>query len=143
MRIVVSACLLGRDCKYNGGNNRNDKLIESLAGHDVIEVCPEVAGGLPTPRVPSEIRGDRVVNAEGADVTAEFERGARECVAQCQGVDLAILQPRSPSCGATEVYDGTFSKTLVSGKGLFAQALANLGIRCLDVDDPEAMTLLQ
>lgn len=136
MKIAVSACLLGRNCKYSGGNNLDTRLVEALASHDVVEVCPEVAGGLPTPRVPSEISGNRVINAEGIDVTSEFLRGAKECLALCEGIDLAVLQPRSPSCGATEVYDGTFTKTLVSGKGIFAQALSERGVRCLDADDP-------
>lgn len=142
MKIAVSACLLGRNCKYNGGNNRDDALIEALSWHDAVEVCPEDAGGLPTPRPCSEICGDRVINAEGEDVTEAFERGAMECLAQCEGVDLAILQPRSPSCGVSEVYDGTFSKTLIPGSGLFAQALAKAGIRAVDADDPVLTAIL-
>lgn len=142
MKVVVSACLMGRNCKYNGGCNRNDALIEALGRHTVVEVCPEVAGGLPTPRPASEIRGNRVVNTKGEDVTDAFAKGAQRCAAQCEGVDLAIMQPRSPSCGARAVYDGTFSKTLVPGQGVFARLLTELGVQAIDADDPALASIL-
>ena len=135
MKIAVSACLLGHDCKYNGGNNRSQKVLDYIKGHEVIPVCPEVAGGLPVPRVPVELKDGRAINQNGKDVTEFFCRGVEKEMAKMQDIDLAILQPRSPSCGCKQIYDGTFSKTLVNGKGMFAQALAEAGIRMLDGDD--------
>lgn len=125
MRILVSACLLGRNCKYNGGNNHSPAIEAFLKGHEVIPVCPEQLGGLPTPRVPSERSGDSVINAEGVDVTKEFRSGARTAmkIALEQHIDLAVLQSRSPSCGCGTIYDGTFSKKLIPGSGVFAELL--------------------
>jgi len=135
MKIAVSACLLGHDCKYNGGNNRSQKVLDYIEGHDVIPVCPEVAGGLPVPRVPVELEGGRAINRDGEDVTAFFQRGVEEEMKKMQGIDLAILQPRSPSCGCKQIYDGSFTKALINGKGMFAQALADAGIPMIDGDD--------
>ena len=135
MKIAVSACLLGQDCKYNGGNNRSQKVLDYIEGHDVIPVCPEVAGGLPVPRVPVELEGGKAINRDGEDVTAFFQRGVEEEMKKMQDIDLAILQPRSPSCGCKQIYDGSFTKTLINGKGMFAQALADAGIPMMDGDD--------
>lgn len=137
MKIAVSACLLGHNCKYSGGNNRSQKVLDHIEGHEVIPVCPEVAGGLPTPRVPIELKDGRAINRDGEDVTDAFRKGAAISLAKVQeaGIDLAILQPRSPSCGSKQIYDGTFTKTLIDGKGMFAQALAEAGIPMLDGDD--------
>lgn len=137
--ILVSACLCGKDCKWDGGNNRNQKLLdymEKMSGHaEFHQVCPEQMGGLSTPRPASEIRVEdkRVVNTEGCDVTAEFERGAKLAlqVAKEFGCTMAILKERSPSCGCHGVYDGTFSKTLVDGMGKAAQLLTENGIRVI------------
>ena len=135
MKIAVSACLLGHNCKYNGGNNRSQKVLDYIEGHEVIPVCPEVAGGLPVPRVPVELKGLKAINRDGEDVTDFFLRGVEQEMEKIQGVDLVILQPRSPSCGCKQIYDGTFSKTLIHGKGMFAQALAEAGIPMMDGDD--------
>ena len=135
MKIAVSACLLGHNCKYNGGNNRSQKVLDYIEGHEVIPVCPEVAGGMPTPRVPVERKGDRAINRNGEDVTEFFLRGVEKTMKKMQDVDLAILQPRSPSCGCKQIYDGSFTKTLIDGKGMFAQALADTGIPIMDGDD--------
>ncbi len=131
MKIVVSACLLGENCKYSGGNNRNEKLLSLLAGHEVIPVCPEVLGGLPVPRVPAEIVNGVVINRNGVSVDAEFLRGAAEALEICrrEKPDLVILQPRSPSCGVGEVYDGTFTGKRVPGNGFFAALAAENGFR--------------
>lgn len=131
MKIVVSACLLGENCKYSGGNNRNEKLLSLLAGHEVIPVCPEVLGGLPVPRVPAEIVNGVVINRNGVSVDAEFLRGAAEALEICrrEKPDLVILQPRSPSCGVGEVYDGTFTGKRVPGNGIFAALAAENGFR--------------
>ena len=135
MKIAVSACLLGHDCKYNGGNNRSQKVLDYIEGHEVISVCPEVAGGLPIPRVPVELKDGRAINRDGKDVTEFFRRGVEKEMKKLQDIDLAILQPRSPSCGCKQVYDGSFSKILIDGKGMFAQALTAAGIPLLDGDD--------
>lgn len=133
MRVCVSACLLGERCKYNGGSNLVEGLAERLAaeGVEVVPVCPEVAGGLPVPREPAELYRGRVVTATGEDVTAAFAQGVERCLAMLEaagGVDAAILQPRSPSCGVNQVYGGTFTGQLVAGSGLFAQALQARGV---------------
>ena len=137
MVIAVSACLLGQNCKYNGGNNRNEKLLEYLKGHTVLPICPETLGGLPTPRVPSEISDGRVINKEGKDVTAEFVSGAHKALETVRsgGAEMIILQSRSPSCGAKNVYDGTFSGRTVEGKGIFAALAEEDGYRIIDVED--------
>ena len=137
MKIMVSACLLGENCKYNGGNNLNPELLRLLAGHTVIPVCPEVLGGLPVPRIPAEIVNGAVVNREGISVDDAFRRGAEKALelAAAERPDLVILQSRSPSCGTRQVYDGTFSVTLVRGKGVFAEMVANAGFRVMDAEE--------
>jgi len=134
MKIMVSACLLGENCKYNGGNNRNEKVLEYVRGHQVISVCPEVMGGLPTPRVPSEIRDNVVINKEGTVVDKEFRKGAKEAfeIALRENVDLVILKAKSPSCGTKQVYDGTFSGRLVDGQGIFTAMIKEAGISFID-----------
>ena len=130
MAVLVSACLLGENCKWDGGNNRNERVIAFCAGRDVVPVCPEVAGGLPVPRTPSEILDGRVVARDGADVDAAFRRGAQASLALYGGkpIDLAVLKARSPSCGKGCVYDGSFSGTLVPGDGVFAAMLKERGV---------------
>ena len=144
MKIMVSACLLGENCKYNGGNNLNPELVRLLSGHTVIPVCPEVLGGLPVPRIPAEIVDGTVINREGVSVDAAFRRGAEKAleIAAAEQPDLVILQPRSPSCGAGQIYDGTFSGTLVRGKGVFAEMAVNAGFRVMDAEDALASGLL-
>lgn len=136
MKIAVSACLLGENCKYNGGNNFNEKLAEFLKGHEVIGVCPEVFGGLPTPRPTSEIVNGIVRHKDGTSVDAEFRKGAEIALDMVKkmGAELVILQSRSPSCGVDKIYNGTFSKTLVDGDGVFVKMLKEQGIRVMDVE---------
>ena len=144
MKIAVSACLLGENCKYSGGNNRSERLLSELAKHpeiEVIPVCPEVAGGLPTPRPPAEIVDGEVVNDLGVSVDAEHRAGVAAEMARLEShiesgeLAAAVLQSRSPSCGVREVYDGTFTGRLIPGKGLFAEALERGGVRIVDVAD--------
>ena len=135
MRIAVSACLLGHNCKYSGGNNRSQKVLDYIEGHEVIPVFPEVSGGMSLPRVPVELKNNKAINRDGEDVTAFFHKGVEQEMKKMQDIDLAILQPRSPSCGCKQIYDGTFTKTLIEGKGMFAQALAEAGIPMMDGDD--------
>ena len=135
--ILVSACLLGHNCKYNGGNNDNAAIHTYLEGKDWVCFCPERASGLPAPRLPSEIRGDKVYSKAGEDVTAEFTQGAEKALAFCKahGVDQAILKARSPSCGVHAVYDGAFTGTVVPGMGVTARLLAENGIELMDEED--------
>ena len=137
MKIMVSACLLGENCKYSGGNNLRPELLRLLSGHTVIPVCPEVLGGLPTPRVPAEIVAGTVWNREGVSVDDAFRRGAKAAleIAKREKPDLIILQSRSPSCGVKEVYDGTFSGRLIPGLGVFAALAQAAGFRVMDIDD--------
>ena len=137
MKILVSACLLGKNCKYNGCNNLNQSVLDFIEGHEVIGVCPEQLGGLSTPRLPAEIVAGVVTNKEGISVDAEFRKGAQEALAAAleNKVDLAILQSRSPSCGVKEIYDGSFSGKKIKGQGVFAKLLSAHGIKVLDAED--------
>ena len=137
MVILVSACLLGEICKYNGGNNRNERVLRYVQGHEVIPVCPEVLGGLPCPRKPVEWVGERVLTRDGDDCTENFRIGvqrALEGIAD-QQVDLAILQSRSPTCGVKQIYDGTFSGVRIDGQGALAKVLAAQGIPLMAAED--------
>ena len=137
MKILVSACLLGKNCKYNGGNNLNQRVLDFIEGHEVIGICPEQLGGLSTPRLPAEIVDGVVTNKEGVSVDAEFRKGAQSALAAAleNKVDLAILQSRSPSCGVKEIYDGSFSGKKIKGQGVFAKLLSARGIKVLDAED--------
>ena len=137
MKIMVSACLAGENCKYNGGNNQNKIVLKLMADNELITVCPEQMGGLPTPRVPSEIRDGLVITKDGRIVDAEFRSGAAKCLQLARRLqpELIILQSRSPSCGVKQRYDGTFTGTLVDQPGVTAQLLMENGFRCLDVED--------
>ena len=132
MYILVSACLLGMPCRYDGTGKREaglEKLREQ--GHTLIPVCPEVLGGLPIPRPPAERQPDgRVITQKGQDVTNQYRAGAQRALelAQVHGCTLAVLKERSPSCGRGQIYDGTFSHTLISGSGVTAQLLEVHGI---------------
>ena len=133
MRVLVSACLLGVNCRYNGVPKEDVAVKALLAGEDItlIPVCPEQMGGLPTPRTPSERKGDGVVSSEGEDRTEAFTRGAEEALrlAKLYGCKAALLKERSPSCGNKEVYDGSFTGNLVSGEGVTAELLRKNGVK--------------
>lgn len=137
MKIMVSACLAGENCKYNGGNNRNEKVTALFADNEVITVCPEQLGGLPTPRVPSEIRNGEVMNRDGVSVDKEYRFGAEKCldIAREFQPDLIILQSRSPSCGVKQRYDGTFTGKLINQPGVTAEILIRNGFHVIDVED--------
>ncbi len=108
MKILVSACLMGENCKYNGGNNRSEKLLDFVKDKEVSLVCPELLGGLPVPRVPCEIKNGVVINRDGISCDKEFRTGAEKALekAKKEEIDLAVLQSRSPSCGKNHIYDG-------------------------------------
>ena len=135
--IIVSGCLMGLNVKYNGKNNRNEKIIEYLKDKEYKVICPETAGGLKSPRLPSEIRDGRVYSKDGRDLTSYFIKGAEEVLRtalEC-GADTAILKQSSPSCGYGKVYDGTFSGKKISGNGIAAQMLKEHGINVITEED--------
>ena len=140
-KVLVSACLIGNNCKYNGKNNRNEKIIEFLKDKEVILVCPEVMGGLSTPRLKSEILVNnetlKVINEEGNDVTSNFTKGADIALkrALANNVKLAILKEKSPSCGVKQIYNGEFNGTKVDGSGVFTRLLIENGIKVLSEED--------
>lgn len=129
MKILISACLLGVCCRYDGASKAHPLAGELAERHTLVPVCPEQLGGLPTPRLPAERQGDRVVTREG-DVTAQYRRGAKEALRLCRtlGCRAAVLKERSPSCGRGTVYDGTFTGTLRAGDGVAAELLQAHGI---------------
>lgn len=136
---IVSACLLGQNCKYNGGNNRNEDVVEFCRTHKYVTVCPESAGRLPSPRPPAEKVGNKIMDKNGNDLTEAFIRGAEISLKSCmemarlsgEEIEGAILKANSPSCGVGHIYDGTFSGTLTEGNGVFAGMLRRLGIETI------------
>ena len=139
--LLISACLLGAACRYDGKRQPLDGLAQLQARYHLIPVCAEQLGGLSTPRIPAERCGSRVVNREGTDVTARFEAGAAEVLrlAQQYGCTKALLKERSPSCGHGEIYDGTFSGTKIPGSGVTAQLLHDNGIQIYGESQWEAL----
>ena len=159
MKIMVSACLMGQNCKYNGEDNYSEKVARFIldTAEDfkerfgstpmrpednpdcvkVIRVCPEVEGGLPVPRPSCEMVNGKIMNTEGECKDEEFRRGAEICleVAMREKPDIIILQSRSPSCGVNQIYDGTFSGKLIKGSGVFATMLKEHGFKVVDVED--------
>ncbi len=145
MKVLVSACLLGENCKYNGTNNYNNKVMEFIRGNEVTAVCPEVLGGLNVPRKPAEIVDGMIMTEDGIIVDKEFREGAALALRQAVNgkIDMAILQSRSPSCGVNQIYDGTFSGKLIQGQGVFAEMLKTAGIKVIDVEDIQNDSLEQ
>jgi uncharacterized protein YbbK (DUF523 family) len=130
-KIIVSACLLGECCKYNGGNNKNESVIKLADYFELVPICPECFGGLSTPRLPSEIKDGRVYSKSGDDVTDNFKVGAEHSlyIARENNCPAAVLKERSPSCGFGKIYDGTFTSTLCNGNGITAELFANNDIQ--------------
>ena len=141
MRLLVSACLLGAACRYDGQSRQNEAVMRLLEAHELIPVCPEQLGGLPTPRAPAEIRGDRVISRRGDDVTDAYQRGAEETLRLCRLLrcDGAVLKARSPSCGRDQVYDGAFAGVLTPGRGVTAAKLLAEGIPVWTEEDAAAL----
>ena len=145
MKVIISACLLGVRCRYDGGHSRNETAMNQKETYQLIPVCPEESGGLSTPRPPAEIVGGdgdavldgkaKVMTADGTDVTEAYLRGAHHALemAQSHGTTHVILKARSPSCGCDTIYDGTFSGTLTSGDGVTTALLKRHGITVTSV----------
>jgi len=144
---VISGCLLGQNCKYDGGNNRNEDVVKFCERKEYITVCPECSGNLPVPRPAAEKVGSRIINEKGKDVTEAFVKGADislktcEMLSQIKGEPLegAILKANSPSCGFGKIYDGTFTKTLTDGNGVFAGRLSQRGVEVINEHNTERM----
>ena len=143
--LLISACLLGVECKYSGGSNAlPEETIEKLrTRYRLIPVCPETAGGLPTPRDPSERLGERVVSCRGADVTAQFKKGAEAALtlARRYGCTTALMKEHSPSCGSGLIYDGSFLGKLVKGDGCAAELLKAAGVYVVGENMTELLTM--
>ena len=142
-KILISACLLGEACRYDGKSKPNKAAIDLATKCQLFPVCPEVLGGLPTPRKPSEIQGRRVVMVDGTDVTEQYTKGAEHAleIARENGCDMAILKARSPSCGKGAIYDGTYSGSLTSGDGITAALLMDNGRDVFDETEIEKIGL--
>lgn len=136
MKILVSACLLGENCKYNGGNNYREQVAQLAKDHELIPVCPEVAAGLGIPRIPIEIRNGEVVRSDGISVDAAIRGAVADILSALpEQIDLCVLKARSPTCGVHQIYDGSFTGTLVDGAGVLAGALMDAGYRVIDDEE--------
>ena len=137
MKVIVSACLLGENCKYDGGNNYSAAVAEFLKGKEVIPVCPEMLAGLGCPRTPIEIVDGILMDRDGNNVDTPLREAVAKALALIgdEEIACAILQSRSPTCGVNQVYDGTFTGKLIPGSGVFAQALKDAGYTVIDAED--------
>lgn len=136
MKILVSACIMGLNCKYNGKNNKNLLAINFLKDKEVICICPEMLTGMKVPRPCAEIVNGIVMDENGKDVNEEYNKAVSMAVSKIknENIDLAILQSRSPTCGVNQIYDGSFTGKLIPGMGLFAKALKQNGYNIIDVE---------
>lgn len=137
MKYLISACLVGENVKYDGKNNFHQVANQLYEKGLAVTVCPEVLGGLSTPRISSEIVGDKVLSKAGIDVTKEFDLGAEIALktALKHNIKIAILQARSPSCGSKVIYDGTFSGNLIQGEGVTTRLLRQNGIKVITIEE--------
>ncbi len=137
MKVLVSACLLGINCKYNGGNNFNQAIVDFTKDKEVIPVCPEAPDGQGVPRDSVEIVNGRITTKNGKDVDELYRNNVLTAlkITEGQDIDLAILQSRSPTCGVNQIYDGTFSGKLIPGMGIYALALKEKGIKLMDAEE--------
>lgn len=139
MKVLISSCLLGKNVKYSGGNNLSKNLLELLKNYnvDLIEICPEILGGLPVPREPAEIVAGEIINRKGISVSKKFKKGAEAAlkIAILNNVDFAILKERSPSCGKNFIYDGSFSGNLINGQGISTRKLLENGIEVFSEEE--------
>lgn len=137
MKILVSACLLGENCKYNGGNNYCSAVVDYTNGKEVIAVCPEMLAGMGCPRIPMEIVDGVLLNRDGQNLDLQMRAAISSLINRLESeqIQCAILKSRSPTCGVKQIYDGTFSGKLVPGAGLFAQALIDAGYSVIDSED--------
>ena len=137
MKILVSACLLGENCKYSGGNNYNAAVAEYVRGKEILPLCPELLAGLGCPRTPIEIVNGVLTDREGNNVDARLREAVEKILASLspEEIGCAILQSRSPTCGVNQIYDGSFTGRLIPGSGVFAQAMKEAGHAVIDAED--------
>ena len=137
MRILVSACLLGENCKYNGGNNYNPAVAEFVKDKEVLPICPEMMAGMGCPRIPIEIVDGVLMYRDGNNVDAAMRKAVEQAMEMIRKEDIqcAVLQSRSPTCGVNQIYDGSFTGKLIEGSGVLAQALKLTGYRVVDAED--------
>lgn len=130
-KLLISSCLLGVSCRYDGRSVPNEEAKGLSEIFELVPFCPEIYGGLPTPRTPSERVGVRVMSKAGVDVTDNYNKGANEALLLCRelGIELALLKEKSPACGSIKIYDGSFSGTLIDGEGVTAELLRKCGIK--------------
>ena len=136
-KVLVSGCLLGENCKYNGGNNYNPRVVEFLKDKEVISICPEMMAGMGCPRNPIEIVDGVLTDCHGKNVDSLIRKSVMEIMERIRDEEIqcAVLQSRSPTCGVNQVYDGTFSGKLIPGSGIFAKSLMDAGYLVIDVED--------
>ena len=136
-KVLVSGCLLGENCKYNGGNNYNPRVVEFLKDKEVISICPEMMAGMGCPRNPIEIVDGVLTDCHGKNVDSLIRKSVMEIMERIRDEEIqcAVLQSRSPTCGVNQVYDGTFSGKLIPGSGIFAKSLMDAGYRVIDGED--------
>ena len=136
-KVLVSGCLLGENCKYNGGNNYNPRIVEFLKDKEVISVCPEIMAGMGCPRNPIEIVDGVLTDCHGKNVDSLIRKSVMEIMERIRDEEIqcAVLQSRSPTCGVNQVYDGTFSGKLIPGSGIFAKSLMDAGYLVIDGED--------
>ena len=137
MKVLVSACLMGRNCMYHGGNHLAPRVVEFLRDKEVVEVCPELLAGLGVPRTPIELVDGIARDKNGGNVDACLREAVANVLSELDltGIACAVLQSRSPTCGVNQIYDGSFSGRLIAGSGIFARALRDAGIRVIDAED--------
>lgn len=137
MPVLISACLVGEACRYDGKSKERSELLDRLADKHLIPVCPEVEGGLTIPRPSAEIRGNKVYRENGEEVSSQFLEGANICRDKglSENTTLAILKSRSPACGCGQVYDGSFTNNVIAGDGIFTQSLKAAGVECISDED--------
>ena len=138
-KLIVSACLLGKNCKYNGKNNYKDEIELLKDKFEIIPICPEVFGGLGIPRLKSEINNGNVINEEGIDVTKYFVSGANKALELAKDSKYALLKDGSPSCGSSIIYDGTFTQTKINGMGITAKLFKDNSIIIFNENEIEKL----
>ncbi|ENK0556741.1 DUF523 domain-containing protein [Clostridium botulinum] len=137
MKVLVSSCVMGCNCKYNGGNNLNSRVVDFLRDKEVIEICAEMLASMSIPRASAEIVDGCVTESNGKNVDKKYRKGVELALEKIKGedIDLVILQSRSPTCGVNRIYDGSFTGKLIEGQGLFARALVYAGYKVIDSED--------
>ena len=137
MKVLVSSCILGKNCKYNGKNNFNSKVVEFLHGKEVIDICPELLAKMSVPRPSAEMVNGTIMDIDGNNVDTAYRTAAQLALKEIADmkIDLVILQSRSPTCGVNQIYDGSFTGRLIKGQGVFAEALIKAGYTVIDAED--------